>query len=335
MEYQTLLGQFASRYRLLSQPEQFAENGPTTAPNAFDDNPYRQAQYAAQYPPQPGDAYQGYGPQPPAGQWGGQAGGSYNGGAFAGQPGGNWNAGAYGQNDGPAYGGGYAGQPPAGAYGPQGESQPWPQQQPTNWNAQPAAAAPPPSQVIDNPYQSSGGVPPGANYDPLAQRQPFAPPAGYGPPSSFAAPPAGPPPQYAGPPPGSPGSQPPAAAEHPPVALDGYCPVTVVEGNAWRKGDPRYGAVHRGRTYLFTGPEQQRQFLSRPDYYSPVFSGFDPVRYVETGQLVDGKRNFGVFYDTMYLFADEAGRARFESDPQRYSGAIRQAMSQYGLPQRR
>src|SRR6185369_11033071 len=91
-------------------------------------------------------------------------------------------------------------------------------------------------------------------------------------------------------------------SQAPPVGLDGFCPVTLVETmarnpgdrGAWKKGDRQFGAVHKGRTYLFTSVEQQQKFLQNPDNYAPVLSGCDPVLYAERGQMVDGKRAFGL-----------------------------------------
>lgn len=203
------------------------------------------------------------------------------------------------------------------------------------------------SQVIENPYReqapvspppveqgsgASGGhfTPPQSN--PYAQQPPSGSPGanspgGGAPPAMQQSPPQDVSPQHVA------RQQPPA---NPPIALDGYCPVTLVETqNTWKKADPRYGAIHRGRTYLFAGPEEQKRFLANPDYYSPVLSGYDPVRFAEGGETVDGKRKHGVFYgQQVYLFADEGSLERFWKDPQRYSEVVRQAMLQAGGQQR-
>jgi len=114
-----------------------------------------------------------------------------------------------------------------------------------------------------------------------------------------------------------------------PLGLDGYCPVTLVEQQKWVKGDPRWGAVHEGRTYLFTGPEQQQRFLAQFDKYAPVLSGYDPVQFVEKGSLVNGKRAHGVFYrDQIYLFVDESSLQQFWSAPERYALAVLTARNQ-------
>jgi YHS domain-containing protein len=126
------------------------------------------------------------------------------------------------------------------------------------------------------------------------------------------------------------------ASQAPPVALDGFCPVTLLETvardpsdrTAWKKGDKQFGAIHRGRTYLFASAAHQQRFLANPDGFAPVLSGCDPVRFAERGEFVDGKRAYGIITPDrqIYLFAEEATRNRFEQSPASYSGAIRQAM---------
>jgi protein disulfide-isomerase len=103
--------------------------------------------------------------------------------------------------------------------------------------------------------------------------------------------------------------------------------VALATRTKWTKGDPRWGAVHRGRTYLFSSPAEQQQFLANPDILSPILSGYDPVRFAQTGQLVEGKRQHGVFYrDRICLFADEAALHQFSKQPDQYVGAALQAM---------
>lgn len=105
----------------------------------------------------------------------------------------------------------------------------------------------------------------------------------------------------------------------PPVALEGYCPVTLVERKAWAKGDPQYGAVHRGQTYHFAGSEEQRRFLGDPDRYAPMISGYDPVLAKDYGRLTPGDRRHGVFYGSrVLLFASEETLTQFCRAPQRY-----------------
>lgn len=125
--------------------------------------------------------------------------------------------------------------------------------------------------------------------------------------------------------------------EAPPVGMGGYCPVSISppgpgKEGVWKKGDPRFGAVHRQRTYLFASAAEQAKFLADPDAYSPVLSGADPVIFAEQGQLVDGKRNIGMSIavgsgrNEIYLFATEENLERFKNNVQEYTTHARQAV---------
>ncbi len=103
------------------------------------------------------------------------------------------------------------------------------------------------------------------------------------------------------------------------LALEGYCGVTLMEQEKWVKGDPRWGAVHRGRTYLFSGSEEQQRFLANFEKYAPALSGYDCVKYAEQGALVDGKRAHGIFFrGQIFLFSDEANLQKFWGAPERF-----------------
>ena len=121
----------------------------------------------------------------------------------------------------------------------------------------------------------------------------------------------------------------------PPLALDGYCPVTVTEKMVWKKGDVRFGAIHRGRTYLFASAEEQQKFLGEPDKYSPIISGNDPVVALEKGAPAPGKREYGLMYkNRMFLFSSKESYDKFCGDSKRYAGEIFQAMQADDLKRR-
>ncbi len=116
----------------------------------------------------------------------------------------------------------------------------------------------------------------------------------------------------------------------PPLALDGHCPVTLMMVGKWEKGDARFGVVHRERTYLFKSQIERDRFLApaAADRFAPVLSGLDSVRFAETGQAVNGRREHGVLFDgQIFLFADEESLVRFEQQPHRYVSVVRQAMT--------
>lgn len=109
----------------------------------------------------------------------------------------------------------------------------------------------------------------------------------------------------------------------PPLCLDGYCPVTLAEKQQWVVGDRRWGAIHRGRTYLFAGPEEQRRFFTDPDRYAPANSGNDVVLSCEGNQSVSGMREHGVFFgNRVYLFSGEATLEKFAKNPNQYASQV-------------
>ena len=102
--------------------------------------------------------------------------------------------------------------------------------------------------------------------------------------------------------------------------------MTLVSQKRWVQGDPRWGAVHRGRTYLFSSQEEQKRFLAEPDKFSPAISGNDPVLALDQRQIVAGARAHGIFYDNrIYLFSSEASLQQFNQNPKRYAAEVLQA----------
>ena len=119
-----------------------------------------------------------------------------------------------------------------------------------------------------------------------------------------------------------------------PVGLDGRCPVTLITSNKWKPGDKKWGAIHRGKTYLFAGADEQKAFLADPDRYSPVLAGMDLVRLARTGSVVQGTRRYGVLFDDdgtgprssrIYLFDSVDSRNRFEANPDQYLQPVMEA----------
>ena len=114
-------------------------------------------------------------------------------------------------------------------------------------------------------------------------------------------------------------------------ALDGFCPVTLLEQESWVKGDPRWGILHRGSVYLFLSEQHLQRFNADPDRYAPVLSGFDPARYIDRGELVPGKRAHGNWFrGKTYLFADKASQERFEQMPEFYAQRAHEIMMAAG-----
>jgi YHS domain-containing protein len=124
-------------------------------------------------------------------------------------------------------------------------------------------------------------------------------------------------------PPSHPEPVPPDTYGSMPVGLEGYCPVTLADRGVWTEGRAQWGVRHRGRTYLFAGPEQQQAFLAAPDRYAPALSGDDPVVVIDQRRSAPGRRAYGVTYQSrMYLFSSPETRAQFAANPERYTAPV-------------
>jgi hypothetical protein len=109
----------------------------------------------------------------------------------------------------------------------------------------------------------------------------------------------------------------------PPLGLEGYCPVTLVKKREWKRGDAKWSAIHRNRTYQFAGPDEKAIFLKVPDIYSPVLSGDDPVSWVDAKKREPGRREHGCFFNSHFiLFANEENLATFTRNHARYAEAF-------------
>lgn len=108
------------------------------------------------------------------------------------------------------------------------------------------------------------------------------------------------------------------------LALDGYCPVSLLDSDKWAEGKPEFGVIHLGQLYLFADGESMKKFLDDPEPYTPVLNGIDVVRFFEEKRIVPGKRDFGARdpeHNRMFFFADEAAMLHFESHHTRYTEA--------------
>ena len=114
-----------------------------------------------------------------------------------------------------------------------------------------------------------------------------------------------------------------AAAAEPTWGMDAFCPVTLNSQKQWVPGDRRWGVEHQGVVYLFASDAAKQKFLANPAYYAPVLAGHDPVEMIDRRNMVQGRREHGVFYrDRVYMFSGEASLQAFSSNPARYAAQI-------------
>lgn len=118
-----------------------------------------------------------------------------------------------------------------------------------------------------------------------------------------------------------------SASPRPELALEGYCPVSIVDEVLWKEGNPKFGVVHLGKLYLFASENAMQTFLANPEPYTPVLNEIDVVRFFEERVIVPGKRTHGTrIKNRMFFFADEEALEHFQNEWERYFDASIQVM---------
>lgn len=105
------------------------------------------------------------------------------------------------------------------------------------------------------------------------------------------------------------------------VALHGYDPVSYFEREEPRRGNR--GILERvgGATYYFASRASRYTFLKNAPAYQPQFGGYCATSMAQ-GRLEDiDPESFTIFDNKLYLFKDDAARARFLGDPRGTSAA--------------
>ncbi|HYW80464.1 MAG TPA: hypothetical protein VE890_12855 [Thermoguttaceae bacterium] len=110
------------------------------------------------------------------------------------------------------------------------------------------------------------------------------------------------------------GEQPPAPA------LDGYCPVCIVQLHEWVKGSPAYQTTYDGRVYYFPGEKYKKLFLADPERFAPALGGDCVVDFARTGRRTPGSIRRAVTHDgRLYLFSNDQAREMFSAHPDAYA----------------
>jgi YHS domain-containing protein len=107
-----------------------------------------------------------------------------------------------------------------------------------------------------------------------------------------------------------------------PLALEGYCPVSILEMQKWVKGDPALRIVYDGHTYLFANEQSQKMFEANPPKYVPALGGDCVVALVKMGNRVAGDIRHASIHDgRLFLFSNADAKKMFEAEPAIYANA--------------
>jgi len=107
-----------------------------------------------------------------------------------------------------------------------------------------------------------------------------------------------------------------------PLALEGYCPVSLIAMNKWVKGVSSIQTVFDGHAYHFANQQGKNMFLADPAKYVPALGGDCVVSLVKMGQRVPGNiRHATIHEGRLFLFANAGGKDMFGANPSAYADA--------------
>ncbi len=104
------------------------------------------------------------------------------------------------------------------------------------------------------------------------------------------------------------------------VALNGYCPVSLIRDRKLVRGQSEHAVEHDGLTYRFASSPMKNVFRDQPDRYSPANQGACPVIQLDLGKVQRGDPRWGILYQShLFLFSSDEARKRFAEEPNRYA----------------
>ncbi len=109
-------------------------------------------------------------------------------------------------------------------------------------------------------------------------------------------------------------------------ALDGFCPVELIEKGRWVAGKPDLQMPYHGEVFRFSNEAARKRFEAAPEKYAPVEDGNDVVLIAEENRSVPGSVNHSaVWRGRLFLFSDSITLAAFQKNPGRYANRAAQA----------
>ncbi len=106
------------------------------------------------------------------------------------------------------------------------------------------------------------------------------------------------------------------------LALDGFCPVTIIDERLWEKGKPEFAVLLDGMKYMLASREHQQKFIKNTNQYAPMLSTHCVMHYVNESAFVPGTLSATAIHkDRLYLFASLDEKHQFMKTPERFENA--------------
>ena len=108
-----------------------------------------------------------------------------------------------------------------------------------------------------------------------------------------------------------------------PLALDGFCPVELINNESWKSGQEDWAVIFEGRAYFCSSSQDREKFMEDPMRYTPVCKGQDPLFLLQQNREVEGRTDFCIIYGKkLYLFSNAATMKQFRENPKQYARQI-------------
>lgn len=105
-------------------------------------------------------------------------------------------------------------------------------------------------------------------------------------------------------------------------AMTGFCPVTILDGGEWKKGDVEIKSTYDNRTYYFVSAEAKKKFDKYPPKYVPALGGDCIICLVNVGKRIEGSVFHSVRHkDRLYLFPQDRAKKVFTDEPEKFENA--------------
>lgn len=105
-------------------------------------------------------------------------------------------------------------------------------------------------------------------------------------------------------------------------AMQGFCPVTILEEGEWKKGEESLTSTYDNRTYYFASEEAKEKFEKDPPRYVPALGGDCTICLVNVGKRIPGNVYHSVKHKgRLFLFPQDPTMEAFKANPEKFEDA--------------
>ena len=100
------------------------------------------------------------------------------------------------------------------------------------------------------------------------------------------------------------------------LALNGACPVCLIDAGNVSAGKEDIVSIYKGYTYRFPRPRTKAKFDANPDRYAIQLEGYSPVSRADGKDEKGDPAIYSVFNSRIYIFKDAKQKEEFDRKPE-------------------